>query len=214
MQSFCSQTNGSQQNLQNRRLTSHCCYGLWNRNHPESGQNFRPRQSVCHGSQTVGCIGKRGHRHARRTKWSCSYCWWQLPTRICSSRPSQSGRTRTRQSGLLITPHAEIIQPVQIEIDRQLATLPRKDIAEKSLANSQIILVKIWQKQSKSPTNMLRNIWLLPHAIQERLLTKFNMQAQSFRSLQYRKCRRLCIRHQSYPADQRLCQSLQWSVFR
>lgn len=43
---------------------------------------------------------------------------------------------------LLITPHAEIIQPVQIEIDRQLATLPRKDIAEKSLANSQIILVK------------------------------------------------------------------------
>lgn len=43
---------------------------------------------------------------------------------------------------LLITPHAEIIQPVQLEIDRQLATLPRKDIAEKSLANSQIILVK------------------------------------------------------------------------
>ena len=43
---------------------------------------------------------------------------------------------------LLITPHAEIIQSVQIEIDRQLATLPRKDIAEKSLANSQIILVK------------------------------------------------------------------------
>lgn len=43
---------------------------------------------------------------------------------------------------LLITPHAEIIQPVQIEIDRQLATLPRKDIAEKSLENSQIILVK------------------------------------------------------------------------
>lgn len=59
---------------------------------------------------------------------------------------------------LLITPHAEIIQPILLEIDRQLATLPRKDIAEKSLANSQIILVKIWQKQSKLPTNMLRNI--------------------------------------------------------
>lgn len=42
---------------------------------------------------------------------------------------------------LLITTHSDIIQPIQSEIDRQLATLPRKDIAKKSLQNSQIILV-------------------------------------------------------------------------
>ena len=43
---------------------------------------------------------------------------------------------------VLITTSPELQQAVKLEVERQLALLPRKEIAEKSLANSKLILVK------------------------------------------------------------------------
>lgn len=42
---------------------------------------------------------------------------------------------------VLITSHPDIIPPIQEEIERQVATLPRKEIALKSLQNSRVFLV-------------------------------------------------------------------------
>lgn len=42
---------------------------------------------------------------------------------------------------ILITTSVELQQAVKVEVERQLALLPRKEIAEKSLANSQLIVV-------------------------------------------------------------------------
>ena len=42
---------------------------------------------------------------------------------------------------ILITTSVELQQAVKVEVERQLALLPRKEIAEKSLANSKLILV-------------------------------------------------------------------------
>ena len=42
---------------------------------------------------------------------------------------------------LLITTSVELQQAVKVEVERQLALLPRKEIAEKSLANSKLIVV-------------------------------------------------------------------------
>ena len=43
---------------------------------------------------------------------------------------------------LLVTTDAELIDKVCEEVDRQLAVLPRKEIAEKSLENSKLVLVR------------------------------------------------------------------------
>ena len=42
---------------------------------------------------------------------------------------------------ILITTSVEVQQAVKVEVERQLALLPRKEIAEKSLANSKLIVV-------------------------------------------------------------------------
>ena len=42
---------------------------------------------------------------------------------------------------ILITTSVELQQPVKVEVERQLALLPRKEIAEESLANSKLIVV-------------------------------------------------------------------------
>lgn len=42
---------------------------------------------------------------------------------------------------VLITTSVELQQAVKVEVERQLALLPRKEIAEKSLANSKLIVV-------------------------------------------------------------------------
>ena len=42
---------------------------------------------------------------------------------------------------ILITTSVELQQAVKVEVERQLALLPRKEIAEKSLANSKLIVV-------------------------------------------------------------------------
>lgn len=47
----------------------------------------------------------------------------------------------TDSQAILITTSATLLQATANEVDRQLALLPRKDIAERSLANSQLILV-------------------------------------------------------------------------
>jgi len=47
---------------------------------------------------------------------------------------------------ILITTSVELQQAVKVEVERQLALLPRKEIAEKSLANSKLIVVDSMQK--------------------------------------------------------------------
>lgn len=47
---------------------------------------------------------------------------------------------------ILITTSDRLIKEVAAEVERQLAVLPRKEIAEKSLANSKLILVKDMQE--------------------------------------------------------------------
>ncbi len=47
----------------------------------------------------------------------------------------------TDSQAILITTSATLLQATAEEVDRQLSLLPRKDIAERSLANSQLILV-------------------------------------------------------------------------
>lgn len=42
---------------------------------------------------------------------------------------------------ILITTSVELQQAVKVEVERQLALLPRKEIAEESLANSKLIVV-------------------------------------------------------------------------
>ncbi len=47
---------------------------------------------------------------------------------------------------MLVTTSAKLQQAVQTEVERQLALLPRKEIAKKSLANSKLILVDSMEK--------------------------------------------------------------------
>ena len=61
---------------------------------------------------------------------------------------------------LLITTSAEMLQQVEQEVNRQLALLPRKEIAVKALANSQLVLVA-----SKAEAIELSNRYAPEHLI-------------------------------------------------
>ena len=62
------------------------------------------------------------------------------PTFVAADLPSQAEHGIDSQA-LLITTSATLQQAVKAEVERQLALLPRKEIAEKSLANSKLIVV-------------------------------------------------------------------------
>ncbi len=47
---------------------------------------------------------------------------------------------------LLVSPSEDVVKNVQDELDKQLAVLPRKDLAEKALQNSKAIIVKDMQE--------------------------------------------------------------------
>ena len=53
---------------------------------------------------------------------------------------------------ILITTSVELQQAVKVEVERQLALLPRKEIAEKSLANSKLIVVDLSLIHISEPT--------------------------------------------------------------
>ena len=63
------------------------------------------------------------------------------PTFVAADLLSQAEHGVDSQA-VLITTSAELQQAVRAEVARQLALLPRKEIAEKSLANSKLIVVK------------------------------------------------------------------------
>ena len=95
------------------------------------------------------------------------------------------------------------------EVERQLAELPRREIAAKSLENSKLILVKDLDEALE-----LTNAYAPEHLIIE---TENYMEVGErvindrfclLRFINSRECRRLCFRNESHPADQRLCQSL------
>ena len=75
------------------------------------------------------------------------------------ARPTFTSRTRSRQpSFMLITTSETLANAVMTEVETQWKELPRKDIAEKSLANSKIIIVKTSMKLLILPMNMHPNI--------------------------------------------------------
>ena len=63
---------------------------------------------------------------------------------------------------ILITTSVELQQAVKVEVERQLALLPRKEIAEKSLANSKLIVV-----DSMTEAIVLTNAYAPEHLIIE-----------------------------------------------
>ena len=63
---------------------------------------------------------------------------------------------------ILITTSVELQQAVKVEVERQLALLPRKEIAEKSLANSKLIVV-----DSMTEAIELTNAYAPEHLIKE-----------------------------------------------
>ena len=63
---------------------------------------------------------------------------------------------------ILITTSVELQQAVKVEVERQLALLPRKEIAEKSLANSKLIVV-----DSRAEAIELTNAYAPEHLIIE-----------------------------------------------
>ena len=62
------------------------------------------------------------------------------PIFVAADLLSQAEHGEDRQA-ILITTSVELQQAVKVEVERQLALLPRKEIAEKSLANSKLIVV-------------------------------------------------------------------------
>ena len=62
------------------------------------------------------------------------------PTFVAADLLSQAEHGVDSQA-ILITTSVELQQAVKVEVERQLALLPRKEIAEKSLANSKLIVV-------------------------------------------------------------------------
>ncbi len=67
------------------------------------------------------------------------------PAYVASDFLSQAEHGADSQS-LLVTCDEEIIAPVLAEIEAQLARLPRRELAEKSLANSKVVLLKDWDE--------------------------------------------------------------------
>ncbi|MDO4163192.1 MAG: histidinol dehydrogenase [Bacteroides sp.] len=63
------------------------------------------------------------------------------PTFVAADLLSQAEHGIDSQA-MLITTSADLQQAVKAEVERQLALLPRKEIAEKSLANSKLIVVR------------------------------------------------------------------------
>lgn len=109
---------------------------------------------------------------------------------------------------VLVTTSAEMLDKVSNEVELQLAQLPRRDIASQSLANSKLILVKNLDEAIE-----LSNTYAPEHLIIEtknylELAEKVVNAGSVFLGFLARKCRRLCIRDQSYTANQWLCHSL------
>ncbi|EJW93505.1 histidinol dehydrogenase [gut metagenome] len=67
------------------------------------------------------------------------------PTFVAADLLSQAEHGVDSQT-VLITTSLELLQAVKSEVERQLAELPRKEIAEKSLANSKFIVVRTMEE--------------------------------------------------------------------
>jgi len=67
------------------------------------------------------------------------------PAYVASDFLSQAEHGADSQS-VLVTCEEEIIAPILAEIEAQVARLPRRELAEKSLLNSKVVLLKDWDE--------------------------------------------------------------------
>ena len=100
---------------------------------------------------------------------------------------------------ILVSTSEKLVEAVEKEIERQISVLPRKEIAEKSIANSKLILV-----ESDETAMDLINEYGPEHS---------KCRVRVYRKLYTRKCWRLCVGHQSHIAHQWVCQAVQWGEF-
>ena len=111
---------------------------------------------------------------------------------------------------VLITTSVELQQAVKVEVERQLALLPRKEIAEKSLANSKLIVVDS-MKEAIELTNRICSRASYHRNQRLPFLGRTYCECR-FRILGFPhsgECGRLCFGHKPHLADKRLCQSIQ-----
>ena len=63
-------------------------------------------------------------------------------------------------AAVLVTDSRPLAEAVQREVERQLATLPRRDIAQKSLEdNGKILVTTAWRRRWRPPTASPRSTW-------------------------------------------------------
>lgn len=109
---------------------------------------------------------------------------------------------------VLVTASETIVEPVARAIQEQLDRLPRKEITEKSLAHSRIIVLKDL-REVVDFTNQYAPEHLIIQTSDYRYRGANRERWQClYGSIYSGKRRRLCFRHESYLADQRLCQGI------
>jgi len=110
---------------------------------------------------------------------------------------------------MLITTSEALQQAVKEEVERQLELLPRKEIAEKSLANSKLIVVKDMEEAIELTNEYAPEHLIVETAdymqVAERVV---NAGSVFLGSLSPEKCGRLCFGNESYLADKRICEKL------
>ena len=109
---------------------------------------------------------------------------------------------------MLITTSGGFATSWKEEVERQLELLPRKEIAEKSLANSKLIVVKDMEEAIE-----LTNEYAPEHLIVETAdypggRTCGECGLRFLGIALSGKCGRLCFGNESYFADERICESL------
>ena len=109
---------------------------------------------------------------------------------------------------MLVTTSEKLMEEVEYEVQRQLALLSRWEIAEKSLANSKLILVKDMDEAIALTNEYAPEHLIIETRDYEEQAERIVNAALYFWFPVAGECRRLRIGNQSYAAHKRLCQSL------
>ena len=112
---------------------------------------------------------------------------------------------------MLVTASESIVEPIMQAIREQLDRLPRKEITEKSLSHSRLIVLK-----DKQEVIDFTNLYAPEHLIIQTtdyadIAGQVENAGSVFTGILYAGKRwRLRFRYEPYVADQRICKSLQW----
>ena len=132
------------------------------------------------------------------------------PAYVASDLLSQAEHGKDSQV-IMVSTSEDLINKVSDEIEAQIKDLPRKEIADKAIENSRLILVNSNEEALEMINEYGPEHFIICSENEDYFVEGVRNAGSVFIGNYHSgKCRRLCFRNKSHFANQWLCQAIQW----